>query len=109
MNGMATERPVKKKPTPDTRTPEESAEAEYDEIDEDLYLSPDGTMATYYEGDEDDEQSEWYHIVPRLSSGELLSTLDPTWEDRHADDPFWQKHPDGIDIEWKNFEAKREE
>jgi hypothetical protein len=38
-----------------------------DEIEEDLYLAPDGTMTTYHEGDEDDESSVWYNRPPTVT------------------------------------------
>jgi hypothetical protein len=38
-----------------------------DEIEEDLYLAPDGTMTTYHEGDEDDETSVWFGNPPKYT------------------------------------------
>jgi hypothetical protein len=38
-----------------------------DEIEEDLYLAPDGTMTTYHEGDEDDPTSVWFGQAPTVT------------------------------------------
>ena len=43
-------------------TPDE----EYELAEDDLRLSPDGTMTTYHEGDEEDEDSEWFGHPPPL-------------------------------------------
>jgi hypothetical protein len=97
---MATKHPGPRGPLPlPPLTEEELAEIDYAEnVEDDLYLSPDGTMTTYHEGDEDDEQSEWYHIVPKFYCGEQLMSLADfdDWQERHGDDPFWQEHPNGI-------------
>jgi hypothetical protein len=42
---------------------------QFDEIEDDLYLSPDGTMTTYHAGDEDDPNSEWYGNPPKFKIG----------------------------------------
>ncbi len=79
---MATKRPADLNPKPDERTDEEKFEDQYDEDEDDLYLAPDGnTMATYHEGDEDDEDSIWYQNPPKVYGipvTELNGTDDPS-------------------------------
>ena len=60
---MATKRPTDIGRTPTVPTTEEK----FDTAEDDLYMSPDGTMTTYHPGDEDDEQSEWYQHPPTVT------------------------------------------
>ena len=55
-------------------------------MEDDLYFQPaDGTYTTYYEGDEDDENSEWYMNPPKVYGtpvpmlNGLVDELNPEW------------------------------
>jgi len=73
---MATRRPT-------DYTPEALAERaqpltedeEYDLAEDNLRLAADGTMTTYHEGDEEDENSEWYGKPPGHPDDHLQSAM----------------------------------
>jgi len=44
-----------------------TAEEEFDEIEEDLFLLPGGTMTPYHEGDEEDPNSVWFGNPPSFT------------------------------------------
>jgi len=68
---MATKRPADLKPSPKL-SQEELDELEFEAAEDNLYLSPDGTMTTYHEGDEEDPNSEWYENPPSIRIGSTV-------------------------------------
>jgi hypothetical protein len=72
---VATKRPADINRIPELLTEEQK----YENAEDDLRLSPDGTMTTYHEFDEFDENSEWYKHPPKpeadLMSEEELAEI----------------------------------
>jgi hypothetical protein len=66
---MATKKPPQKGAIPAPQNPPPTEDDIFDEIEEDLFLSPDGSMTTYHEGDEDDPNSERFGSPPKFKVG----------------------------------------